>query len=184
MTPHPDSLRIARTFAAPPARLYRAWTDAAEMARWYSPGEEMTLTIDALDVRVGGRYQATFGRSGEVPFVESGEYREVVPDRRLVFDMSLARGSDVFSRTRCTVEFVDRDGRTQLILTDEGDGAGDDATGWGPALDHLAQTLGGHRRVTGPEFRGTAVGSTRSGARETRRQRSPTPRNRVEAGAP
>ena len=52
MTPHPDSLRIARTFAAPPARLYRAWTDAAEMARWYSPGEEMTLTIDALDVRV------------------------------------------------------------------------------------------------------------------------------------
>jgi len=54
----------------------------------------------------------------------------------------VARGSDVFSRTRCTVEFVDRDGRTQLILTDEGDGAGDHATGWAPALDHLAQLLG------------------------------------------
>jgi uncharacterized protein YndB with AHSA1/START domain len=142
MTTHLDSLRIARTFPASPARVYRAWTDAAEMARWYTPGEGMTLTIDALDVRVGGRYQATFGKPGDVPFVEAGEYREVVPGRRLVFDMSLARGSNVFSRTRCTLEFVDRDGRTQLILTDEGDAAGEHATGWGPALDHLAQLLG------------------------------------------
>jgi len=76
------------------------------------------------------------------PFVEAGEYRKVEPGRLLEFDMSLARGGTVFSRTRCTVEFLDRGVGTQLVLTDEGDGAGEHATGWGPALDHLAQLLG------------------------------------------
>src|SRR5438034_9011627 len=88
----------------------RAWTDAAEMARWYSPADGMTLSIDALEVRVGGRYQATSGMPGETPFVEAGEYRKVEPGRLLEFDMSLARGGTVFSRTRCTVEFLDRCG--------------------------------------------------------------------------
>jgi uncharacterized protein YndB with AHSA1/START domain len=136
-----DGLRIVRTYAAPRERLYRAWTDAADLARWYAPGDGMTLSIDALDVRVGGRYQATFGLPGEMPFVEAGEYREVVPGERLVFDMSLARNGSVFSRSSCTVAFVERGPRTQLILTDEGDGAAEHATGWGPALNHLDRLL-------------------------------------------
>jgi len=78
---------------------------------------------------------------GEAPIVETGEYREVVPGERLVFDMSLERGGTVLSRSRCTVELVDRGDRTQLILTDEGEDAGQHATGWAPALDHLARLL-------------------------------------------
>ena len=143
MRTEPDGLRIARTFDAPRARVYRAWTDAAEMARWYSPDERMTLAIDALDVSPGGRYQATSGRPGEVPIVEAGEYREVVPGRRLAFDVTLARGGDVFSRTRCTVEFVDHGERTQLVLTEDGDDAGEHASGWGVGLNQLARLLAG-----------------------------------------
>ena len=136
-----DSLRIARTFSASRARVYRAWTDAADLARWYAPGDGMQLSIDALDVRVGGRYQATFGMPGESPFVEAGEYHEVVPGERLVFDMSLARDGRVFSRSRCTVELMPRRDHTQLILTDEGEDAGEHATGWAPALNNLAKLL-------------------------------------------
>jgi uncharacterized protein YndB with AHSA1/START domain len=73
-----------------------------------SPADGMTLAIDALDVRVGGRYQATFGMPGEVPYVETGDYREVVPGERLAFDMTISRGGTVLSPTRCTVELVDR----------------------------------------------------------------------------
>jgi hypothetical protein len=47
----------------------------------------------------------------------------------------------VFSRTRCTVELVDRGERTQLVLTDEGEEAGEHATGWAPALNNLARAL-------------------------------------------
>jgi len=136
-----DGVRIARTFAAQPQRVYRAWTVADDMARWYAPADGMTLSIDALDVRVGGRYQATFGKPGEAPSVEAGEYREVVAGERLVFDMTLARGGVVFSRSRCAVEFLERGERTQLVVTDEGENAGDHATCWGPSLDHLARLL-------------------------------------------
>jgi uncharacterized protein YndB with AHSA1/START domain len=141
MSIHPDSLRIVRTFDAPRARLYRAWTDAADLARWNFCTDGMTLVVDALDVRVGGRYQATFGLPGEVPIVETDEYREVVPGERLAFDVTLARGGAVFSRTRCTAEFRDRDGRCQLFLTEEGDDAGEHAGGWGAALNRLARLL-------------------------------------------
>ena len=41
----------------------------------------------------------------------------------------------------CTVEFVERGMRTQLILTDEGDDAGEHATGWAPALNNLERLL-------------------------------------------
>jgi uncharacterized protein YndB with AHSA1/START domain len=92
-------------------------------------------------VRVGGRLQATFGMPGESPFVEANEYREVVPDERLVFDMTLARDGRVFSRSRCTVELVAQGERTQLILIDEGEDAGEHASGWGPALSNLAKFL-------------------------------------------
>jgi uncharacterized protein YndB with AHSA1/START domain len=141
MTTEPDGLRIARTFDAPRERVYGAWTDAADMARWNSPADRMTLSIDALDVRVGGRYRTSFGMPGEVPVVEAGEYREVVPRERLVFDSTLSRGGAVFSRTRCPVEFCDRGRRTQLVLTEEGDDAGEHAGGWGHAFDRLAGLL-------------------------------------------
>jgi uncharacterized protein YndB with AHSA1/START domain len=143
MSTEPASLRIARTFDAPCERVYRAWTDRADLGRWYVPVEGMTLSIDALDVRPGGRFQATFGMPGEVPIVEANEYREVVPERRLAFDATLARGGSVFSPTRCTVEFVDRGARTQLVLTDVDDDAGEHAGGWGVALNQLARILGG-----------------------------------------
>ena len=55
--------------------------------------------------------------------------------------MTIARGDTVLSSTRRTVELVDRGARTQLVLTDEGEGAGEHASGWGPALRHLAQVL-------------------------------------------
>jgi uncharacterized protein YndB with AHSA1/START domain len=141
MSTTPDSLRIARTFDAPPGRLYRAWTDADDLARWNFCTDGMTVAVETVDVRVGGRYRASFGLPGDVPIVETNEYREVVPGRRLVFDNTLARGDAVYSRTRCTVEFLDRGERTQLILTEEGDSAGEHASGWGHGFDRLAQIV-------------------------------------------
>ena len=141
MSTTPDSLRIARTFAAARARVYRAWTDAADLARWNFCTDGMTVAVETLDVRVGGRYQASFGLPGDVPIVETNAYREVVQDRRLVFDNTLARGGTVYSRTRCTVDFLDRGERTQVVLTEEGDNAGEHASGWGHGLDRLAYLL-------------------------------------------
>jgi uncharacterized protein YndB with AHSA1/START domain len=49
------SLTLKRRFKAPPAKIYAAWTDAAELARWFGPAKVTVVRAEA-DARVGGRY--------------------------------------------------------------------------------------------------------------------------------
>jgi uncharacterized protein YndB with AHSA1/START domain len=69
-----ESVSVVRTIEAPPQNVFAAWTDAVE--RWLAP-------MVRADGRVGGRFrlevQATDGAH-----VVTGEYRELVPTRRLV----------------------------------------------------------------------------------------------------
>ncbi|KFN51533.1 SRPBCC family protein [Arenimonas composti] len=48
-------LVISRRFAAPRERIWRAWSEAAALARWWGPPQRRT-TVEALDFRPGGRF--------------------------------------------------------------------------------------------------------------------------------
>jgi uncharacterized protein YndB with AHSA1/START domain len=51
-------VEITHVFDAPPERVYRAFTDSAEFARWYGPpGFPVDPETVELDARVGGRQQ-------------------------------------------------------------------------------------------------------------------------------
>ena len=80
------SLTLTRHLRARPEKVYAAWTEPENLVHWFGPGELKPGTTQAeLDVRVGGRYRIRFtGMSGEHHEV-GGVYREVVPDRKLVF---------------------------------------------------------------------------------------------------
>ena len=55
-------ITIVRDFAAPPDRVYRAWTDPELVVRWMGPdGVEMTL--DRWNATTGGSYRYTIGRT-------------------------------------------------------------------------------------------------------------------------
>jgi uncharacterized protein YndB with AHSA1/START domain len=45
-----SNVTITRTFDAPPAKLFAAWTQPAEIARWYGPSQFRTpaerITVD------------------------------------------------------------------------------------------------------------------------------------------
>ena len=47
-------LILARTFSAPPAKVFDAWTQPAPLTRWFAPLPWTTVRA-ALDVRVGGK---------------------------------------------------------------------------------------------------------------------------------
>lgn len=64
-------LTMERTLGAPPDRVYRAWTDEAEVTRWIAPDPSMPTTAE-LDVRVGGTYVIHMA-----DFVVRGVYREL-----------------------------------------------------------------------------------------------------------
>ncbi len=54
-----NSVTLHRVIKAPPARVYKAFTDAAAMAKWISP-RGFTCTVHSMDARVGGSFRMSF----------------------------------------------------------------------------------------------------------------------------
>ena len=78
------SLTLRRRLKAPPEKVYEAWTQPAQMMRWWGGNNPATRTAET-DLRVGGRFHVGFkGDTGEQHDV-SGTYKEIVPNRKLVF---------------------------------------------------------------------------------------------------
>jgi uncharacterized protein YndB with AHSA1/START domain len=78
------SLTLKRRLNAAPAKVYAAWTDPAQIARWFGP-DAGPVDRAETDVRVGGRYRVVFHTLDGEEHCVSGVYREVVPDAKLVF---------------------------------------------------------------------------------------------------
>lgn len=132
------TLVLRRVYDAPPERVFKAWTTKAELSKWYSAAADFIIHSIDIDLRVGGTMRAVFGPKGDEPIVELDEYHEVVPGKRLAFDMTLTRGDTFLSKTHITVEFRGiGNGKTEVLLTDVGDDAWEHAQGWRPALDLL-----------------------------------------------
>ena len=85
------SLTLTREYAAPPERVWRAWTDAQALKAWWATSAGERTSLAELDVRVGGRYRICFGGADGNQHECAGEYREVVKPKRLVFTWSWPR---------------------------------------------------------------------------------------------
>lgn len=114
-----ERLVVKRSFKSPIERVFAAWTDAEQIKRWFAPGD-MTVPMAEADVRVGGRYRIQMSESGDdCEFhTTGGVYREVIPNRRLVFTWQW-EGSDL--ETMVTLEFKSLSAKkTELTLIHEG----------------------------------------------------------------
>src|SRR5215472_7777016 len=82
--PTDEQILITREFDAPKHLVYRAWTTPDLVRRWWA-GRMGTVTSVEIDLRVGGRWRyAMVSDSGGVEVAFHGEYREIVPDERIV----------------------------------------------------------------------------------------------------
>lgn len=137
------TLRIERLIDATPEAVFRAWTTREAMEEWYRDGDDYVARVTELDLRPGGRYRIEFGPAGaDPPWVESGEYLEIDPPRRLVLRETL---HGQWSETTVTIEFHARDGKTRLVLVHEGfpsqqmrDGA---SGGWPGFIDRVERLV-------------------------------------------
>jgi len=118
-TSEKTSLEIKRFINAPRARVYAAWTDPAQLKQWWGPEGVQTRNFTS-DARVGGKYRWDLLNQEGDEMTVYGEYRELVPGRKIVFtwqwddDEAWKNVSSVV-----TVELADRDGGTELTLTHE-----------------------------------------------------------------
>ena len=108
------------------------------MMRWWGGSEQATRTAET-DLRVGGHFHVGFkGETGEQHDV-SGTYKEVVPNRKLVFSWAWRTTPERESQVTIDIK-PDADG-SLLTLTHEqffNETARDDhARGWGFGLDQL-----------------------------------------------
>ena len=82
--PTDEQILITREFDAPKELVYKAWTTPELVRRWWNAGRGK-MTVCDIDLRVGGkwRYAMVTDEGGfEVGF--HGEYREIVPNERIV----------------------------------------------------------------------------------------------------
>jgi len=138
------TLRLTRTFAAPRKKVFRAWTDANELKKWWGP-QGYSTPIAEVDLRVGGTYR--FGMTklpkGDL-FYLSGTFHDVKVSERLVYTW-VWEAEPEFGEALVTIEFRDRGNFTEVVLTHElfpTEKARDDHDkGWNSCLDRLASLL-------------------------------------------
>ena len=137
------SLTLTRTLPAPPDRCFRAWTDPQALTHWFGPDKMEVLRAES-DPRVGGRYRVVMRSPGGEEHDVSGEFREVVANRKLVF--TWAWRSTPERQSLVTIEFTPEGATTAMTLTHEqfADEAARDRHrhGWTGSLGKLAAFVG------------------------------------------
>ncbi|MBX3158015.1 MAG: SRPBCC family protein [Deltaproteobacteria bacterium] len=82
--PSDTEILFTREFDAPPHLVYEASTRPEHVRRWWNCMEGFQMPVCEIDLRVGGkwRYVLLDPKGAEIGF--HGEYREIVPNARLV----------------------------------------------------------------------------------------------------
>ena len=70
---------------APPADVFRAWTDPEHLGWYYNDAQPVPEEPIELDLRVGGVWRQRMVISMTTAFTTGGVYREILPDEKLVF---------------------------------------------------------------------------------------------------
>lgn len=114
--PNDTQILIVREFDAPKELVYEAWTTPELVRRWWC-GERGEMTVAEIDLRVGGkwRYAMIANEGFEVAF--HGEYREIVPNERLVSTEAYEGIPDPDEHAALnTLTLTEADGRTTLTV--------------------------------------------------------------------
>ena len=138
------SLTLQRHYPVAPEKVWRAWTDAEAVKRWWGPGPGEPVSLAELDVRVGGRFRIVFGGPDGKMHECAGVYREVVPHRKLVFTWHWPNSTPERVSV-VTIIFKEVNGETDLLFKHEqlfDEKARDDhKRGWSASLDKLTDFL-------------------------------------------
>ncbi|WP_019587200.1 SRPBCC family protein [Deinococcus apachensis] len=142
--PSDEQILITREFAAPRHLVYGAFTTPDLVKRWWGAGLG-EVTVAEIDLRVGGAWRYVMVPDGGPEVGFHGEYREIVPNERIVFTEVYEGIPD--GEALNTATLTKKNGRTTLaILVQHRSKADRDAhlnsgmeTGMQRALDLLEQ---------------------------------------------
>lgn len=112
--PSDTQVLITREFNAPRHLVYKAWTTPELIKRWWA-GDRGEVTLAEVDLRVGGSWRYVMTANGGFQVAFHGEYREIVPNERIV-STEIFEGMPDAGAAVSTVSFTESDGRTTLTI--------------------------------------------------------------------
>ena len=146
--PAPRAITLRRTIPARRGEVFRAWTDPAELKRWWArPG--FTVVDAQVDLRIGGGFRIDTRPDVGNVFSVFGTYREVRSPERLVYTWAWQGTRTDGIETLVTVDFREAGQDTEVLLTHEGfDTQGDHTAhrdAWIGCFDRLSQAISSRR---------------------------------------
>jgi uncharacterized protein YndB with AHSA1/START domain len=137
------ALVLTRHYPVAPEKVWAAWTDPQALIHWFGPGDAGSVTVAEVDLRVGGRYRIVFGAPDGSEHEAFGRYREVVPNRRLVFSWNRRGMADAESQVSIDLRpdaggtaLTFRHAQFQTLAVRD-----DHEVGWLPTFEKLAAFL-------------------------------------------
>jgi uncharacterized protein YndB with AHSA1/START domain len=108
----PAPVRVSRIFAAPRETVFKAWSSADHIKRWFCP-DSYSVPEAKVEMRVGGAFEVCMRSPAGVDHWTRGSFTEVVAPERLTIDHHVidpCGGGPLFSAV------------TQVSFSDEGAG--------------------------------------------------------------
>ena len=113
------AINLRRRFPVPREKVFRAWTDADVLKRWWCPQGWVPAEIE-IDARAGGAYRIGMrGPEPSPPIYVYGRFLEIQPPERLVYTWQWENAFERMSQTRVTVQFIENGAATDVVLTHE-----------------------------------------------------------------
>jgi uncharacterized protein YndB with AHSA1/START domain len=109
---------IERTYAAAPARVFRAFEDPRLKRQWFIDGEGWQTEEYTSDFRVGGREFSRFRFNGGEEMTNDTVYHDIVPNHRIVIAYMMTIAGKCISSSLATMEFKPAGSGTTLVFTE------------------------------------------------------------------
>ena len=111
--PTDEQILIRREFDAPKHLVYEAWTTPELVKRWWN-AKRGEVTVAEIDLRVGGVWRYVMVADGGMEVGFHGEFREIVPNERIVSTEVYEGYPDAEAVN--TLTLTEEDGRTTLEI--------------------------------------------------------------------
>lgn len=149
MKPDDTVAEVRHRFAAPPAKVFAAFAEAALVSRWLTPSPDVALDVLQFDFLVGGRYRFAYHVPGKETMLVNGVYRLIEPPATIVFSWNIEPPDEHAGiQSEVTIALTPDGSGTRLVIRHaqltQGGAAERHAEGWRGALHHLSAILDEH----------------------------------------
>ncbi len=117
---HHATFVIEKTLKAAPPRVFKAFSDPAAKAKWFSGPDEWEKGASSFDFREGGRETDSGGPKGGPMSKFECLYYDIIPNERIVFAYEMFHDTTRISVSLTTVEMRPAGSGTKLTFTEQG----------------------------------------------------------------